>query len=165
MRKETEIKFTRDSLEQWAKENAHLALAVCQAQAFAKCERERVFSYTLPIFRRYSFRVNPKFSHRYGEMVERPADLYLTDEEEKTTAYYAECNSAHREHGFTGPDGHCPALVAEGLQRTAEHVLIESGCELLGIESPYNLDHRRELLRILLGCGIKAADDLGLLKK
>ena len=57
----------------------------------------------------------------------------------------------HRKHGFTGPQGHCPALEAEELQRRAERALLESGSELFGtdIGETYG-DLRKRALNLLL---------------
>ena len=142
---------TLDEFKAWAKEHQSLALAVCKAQAFAQVERERVNAYIRPIFDRYSFK-NEK-----GEPIKKPDDLYLCKDEVLCAAYYAECDKAHREHGFRGPEGHCPALVAEDMHRRAAAALIEAGVKLfdIGTAGIYG-ENRAKMLRLLLGaCLIK----------
>lgn len=145
-------KFTRAEIDRWARDNYRLAFAVCQAQAFAECERKRVDEYIQPIFERYSFRIRPEWAQTPGETVQRREDIYLTDEEEKAATYHTECARAHREHGFTGPTGYCPALIAEDLQREAEYELLKSGSEVVGLDHvPCNIDDRKKFLKILIG--------------
>lgn len=43
--------------------------------------------------------------------------------------YYAECDKRIREAGYEVEPGYCPALIAEGLQRDAERLLIQSAAE------------------------------------
>ena len=38
----------------------------------------------------------------------------------------AECEAAHRAHGFHGPAGYCPALIAENDACKAEAAVLES---------------------------------------
>ncbi len=53
---------------------------------------------------------------------------YLMDDTD-SEFYYAEGQQARDAMGYNLPDGHCPALIAENLQRDAEHLLIESAEE------------------------------------
>src|SRR3990167_4431158 len=122
---------TIDEFKAWAKEHQSLALAVCKAQAFAQCERKRVSTYIRPIFDRYTFQAT--LSGDNGRITD-PERLYLCEDEKLTTAFYADCDKAHRLYGFTGPDGCCPALIAEDKQRKAEAALLEAGAVLMGIE-------------------------------
>jgi hypothetical protein len=145
-------------LDAWAREHAALAHTVCLAMAFAQCKREQVDAYVLPIFKTYTFRVTPEWADVDGATVTTPKDLYLTDEEEKCTAYYAECEQAHRAHGFDGPAGQCPALVAEHLLTQVENLFLDAGCALLGIEREGLVgDLRQRFLNLLLGACLKTA--------
>lgn len=79
--------------------------------------------------------------------------------ERECAAFYEACDVEHRKHGFTGPKGHCPALVAENLQRIAEAHLLEAGGKLMGFDgrSIYG-DNRKKFLDLLLGACLKTED-------
>ena len=149
---------TLQEFKRWSREHYQLAHAVCAATAFAQCQRERVDAYVQPIFERYGFEVSERFVER--GMDRRITDikrLYLTDlDAPEYLDFLDECHAAHRAHGFKGPHGHCPALVAEDLQRTAEHALISAGRELLGIEdAPLYGENRAKMLDLLMGACLK----------
>jgi hypothetical protein len=149
---------TAQGLKTWARAHARLAEAVLLAQAFAEHERARVDAYVLPIFKRYRFTMAERWTGPgYEKLIEKPSDLYLAGEdgpdlEAKTAAYYAECDTAHRAHGFHGPAGHCPALSAEHLLIEAEGQLIDAAEPLFGIERGrlYG-ENRRKYLALLIG--------------
>lgn len=116
--------------KQWAADNKELAKTVVMAQAFTQVEVERVDAYIKPIFERFEF-----FEEETGERITDEDHLYLADLQSDTIKeYYAACDKAHREHGFDGPMGHCPALVAADLQRQAERLLLDSFEEFFGLE-------------------------------
>lgn len=142
----------------WAHQHHGLAKTVVMAQAYAQLKREQVDAYIAPIFARYDFRVDPKFARRpAGEKIMDIKDLYLTDlDSPQYKAFLADCDRAHRKHSFDGPENHCPALIAEHLQLQAETVLLDAGCKLMGLEHiPYKLEHRAEMLKILMGACLK----------
>lgn len=146
---------TLQQFQSWARDNRLLALAVCQAQAFAECERKRVDAYQLPIFKRYNFKVREEWlkpDSRHQQTIDSPRDLYLSDQEELCAQYYAECHAANIAHGWKGNPDHCPALVAENLLMEAQRALLESGAELLGMDltACYG-DLRKRALDLLLG--------------
>lgn len=152
---------TLSQFKKWAKEHASLANAVCLAQAFAQIERERVDAYVAPIFARYGFQYGEIAKGMHTGLIENPKYLYLCEEEEKVAAYYAECDKAHRQYGFEGKDGECPALVAETLKIDAENALLDAGCKWLEIDrSAMGMDHRKQMLDLLIGGCIKASDRL-----
>jgi hypothetical protein len=151
---------TLQEFKRWAKDNHDLAYAVCVAKANAEVTRARVNAYIKPIFESYTFVVDPKWSERFGqERITDIKDLYLADlESPEIKAFYADCAAEHKAQGYMDLEaGHCPALIAEHLQIQAEHVLLESGCVLLGLEHPpFDLDLRRRMLDLLLGaCLVK----------
>lgn len=117
-------------LKIWARDHRGLAKAVCEAKAFAEMERDRVNSYVRVVFDRYEFTNDMDGS---GEKISDPSRLYLSQDEDQVAAYYADCDRAHREHGFNGPEGHCPALVAEGLLADAENALLIAVGEFAGV--------------------------------
>lgn len=146
--------LTLDAFTAWAIRYRPLALAVCKTQAFAECERERVNAYILPIFTRYAFHADGDLAMRLGKprrSLSSPDELYLSDDP-RIPAYYAECDAAHGEHGFTGPEGHCPALRAEHLHIEAENILLQEAEILLGVDaSSLDGEKRDRLLTLLLG--------------
>ena len=130
-----------------AKSNRPLALAVCVAQARAECERERVDAYVRPIFDTYGFQCS---AHGTSGPVANVGYLYLC-EDARIPEFYSACDRAHRAHGFTGPDGHCPALTAEYALVEAQNVLIDAGKKLLAIDNAVmSLAHRKQMLDLLL---------------
>lgn len=149
---------TLTEFKHWSRENYRLAHAVCLAQAFAECERKRVDTYIQPIFEKYGFRADLTLDRKeewHNKPLTTPRDLYLS-EDPRIPAYYEECDAAHRAHGFTGPTGHCPALVAESLLTDAENALLDSGAELIGIDRGllYGVN-REKMLNLLLGAALK----------
>lgn len=144
--------LTLPAFKQWAKDCAPAAKAVLMAQAFAELERARVDAYIGPIFEKYQpWEVAERWRDKLSsERIRTPRDLYLCEDEAQLTAFYAECDAAHRAHGFKGPQGHCPALTAEHLLTQAEHCLIELAQPLTGIEHVYGED-RVKYLKILIG--------------
>lgn len=150
--------LTLDDFKAWAKDNASLAKAVLMAQAYAELTRERVDAYIRPIFDSYQFKEDCTFDGKHtpsGKLLESPKQLYLCDDP-LIGAFYDDCDKAHREHGFKGPKGHCPALRAENLLMQAQQHLIDSGAELMGIDSHavYG-DDRKKLLKLLIGACLK----------
>lgn len=137
------------SFKQWAKECAPAAKAVLMARVFAQLERERVDAYILPILARYQFRADRRHGDD-GELITKTGDLYLCTDEPGIAAFFAECDQAHRAHGFKGPQGHCPALTAETLVMRAETALIGLAKPLTGISDVYG-DDRKKYLEILIG--------------
>lgn len=113
----------------WAATHRHLAVAVREARAFGRSERERVARYANPIFWRFAFR------DRNGKAITDRDLLYTSCEEDEVRwpAYFEELDAAHRANGFAGPKDHCPALIAETRQHEAERALIQAGAVLFGI--------------------------------
>lgn len=149
---------TIDEFKTWAKAHRDDALAVCTAQAFAECERERVNKYIRPIFDSFGFVYGNDLAARMGLTGPLPwKDLYLCDDQEMLSRYWKVCDKAHREHGFTGPDGYCPALIAEDKLIKAQNKFLRLGCDLFGLENiPSMPKDRKKMLDLLLGaCLIK----------
>lgn len=137
----------------WCKAHRSLAEAVCLATAFAQAQRVRVDAYIQPLFDSFGF------LDEEGAKIDKAGNLYLCTDEATCTAFYAAADAAHRAHGFTGPQGHCPALVAEHLQIQAEYQLIEAGCELFGLNAAYVCgENRAKLLQLLLKSCIAGED-------
>lgn len=171
---------TVDDLKTWSTENARLALAVCETHAAAEATKAREDAYILPIFKRFNFiyegNAVTRLDQRRGEKlagkpIPSPNDfnfclLHGDDEPEeikaKLRAYYAACDAAHREHGYTDlPAGHSPTLTLEHLHRQAEWALMDSAGPLFGLkEHPHMPEDRKRYLDLLMGSCIKALGEM-----
>ena len=144
----------------WAHDNAELGHAVAMAQAFAELQRERVDAYIKPIFDGFGFHYAERWADRGRGLsgpIESPKHLYLCDDEGQMALYYEACDKAHREHGFKGPHGHCPALVAENLLMEAQRYLLEAGSKLFGVDfTEVYGEQRAKAVDLLMGATIKA---------
>ena len=84
---------------------------------------------------------------KYGEdrtPIREPKEVYLMDDDEGN-AYFADTRRALEDAGFKIEQSHpedpyysykCPALVAQGIQRTAARCLIICGARWIGVENP-----------------------------
>ncbi len=145
--------ITTAMVDGWIRtDGAALVRVVENARAHARSERQRVNAYIQPIFARYQFPVRQEVREKYGEFVKKDDDLYLCDDEELCATYFAECDQAHRAHGYIGPEGYCPALVAEHAVTKAEWALINSWLKASGNEenSVYG-DLRNRMLETIIG--------------
>lgn len=131
----SEPNVTLEQFKQWLREYAPAAKAVLAARVFAEAERKRVDAYILPLFESYQFEYEGELAKQVGAegRIHDPKFLYLADDA-KCERFYKECDALHREHGFTGPEGHCPALIAEHAVVEAETALIELAKPLFGVE-------------------------------
>lgn len=110
--------------------------AVHTTRADAVATRERVDAYIAPVFARFAF-YNDKRCARSGEerrLLASPRDLFMSDDEEGCTRFYAECDAAHRENGYDLKPGYCPALVAESAAITDENNLLRLAGDAFGIK-------------------------------
>ena len=153
-------KVDLQKFQKWANDNAELGHAVAMAQAFAELQRERVDAYIQPIFNGFCFHYAAKWEDSGRGLsgpIDSPKHLYLCDDEAQMALYYEACDKAHRAHGFKGPHGHCPALVAENLLMEAQRHLLKSGSELFGVnfEDVYG-EQRAKAIGLLMGATIKA---------
>jgi hypothetical protein len=139
---------TPAEFKKWAVDYKPLADAVGAAKAIAQIERARVDAYVMPIFESF------QFLDESGTPIRSPHDLYLCDDDATCLSFYNACDAAHRAHGWTGPEGVCPALAAENLLLSAEQALLEAACEFFDIKVwKLHGDKRQEMLTLLLkGC-------------
>jgi hypothetical protein len=145
---------TLAEFQQWAKDCRPAAKAVLMARVFAEMERERVDAYVRPIFDRYQFQYSQSVELRSGRVgvIDSPKDLYLCDDEPGLKAYYQDCDEAHRQHGFRGPEGHCPALRAEHLLCVTERALMDLARPLFDIDPDHVYgDQRAKYVELLIG--------------
>lgn len=142
---------TVEQFKQWAIDCAPAAKAVLMAQAFAELERKRVDAYIRPIFESYTFTYDlERRGVEPGKRMTNPEHLYMSTDEVQVAAYFAECDRAHRAHGFKGPAGHCPALTAEHLLIVTQQALMDLAQPLFGISDVYG-DDRAKYLKLLIG--------------
>lgn len=168
--------------EQWCRDNAKLALAVCEAQAAAEVTKERVAAYIQPIFERFNFICEGTTAERFddspregdtekwvGRKIKTPDDsefwmLHGAEESDeikaKLRAYYDACDAEHRRQGYTDlPKDHCPALRLASIHIEAENALIESAKPLFGIDQVYG-QNREKYLKLLIGGCIKSLGEM-----
>jgi hypothetical protein len=170
--------------KQWCRDNAKLALAVCEAQAYAEMTKARVDAYVQPIFDSFDFICEGTMAERFdaspregntekwvGRKIKTPEDsefCMLHGREEsaelqaKLRRYYDAVHAEHRRQGYLDlkPD-HCPALEAHNLHTQAENALIDSAHDLFGIDSHQLYgDNRKKYLDHLMGACIKALAEI-----
>lgn len=172
------------ALKQWSRDNAKLALAICEAQAYAEMTTARVAAYVQPIFDSFAFICEGTMAERFdasprtgdtekwvGRKIKSPKDeeftmLHGREESEeiqsKLRRYYEALDAEHRRQGYQELEpGHCPGLEAQHLHTQAENALIESAHDLFDIES-YQLygDMRTRYLDILMRSCITALTEM-----
>lgn len=153
------LKPTLAEFKRFAREIAPTVTLLLQAKVIAQMERERVDAYIGPIFARYAFEYGP-LGQKCGltGIIPTEKDLYLADLcSEKMDQYYAECDAAHRAHGFTGKTGHCPALLAEHNVIKAERALIDVAGPFFGLSNDKltMMDDRKKFLDLVIGAAVK----------
>lgn len=126
-----------ETMKQWAKKSKSLALTVCKARALAEVESDRVASYVDPLFDKFNF------EDQHGKAIKERAQLYLCRDENLCAEFYTACTAAHKANGFTGKDGYCPALIADGLAIEAESALLLSLGEFAGVGNRFNCSSRK----------------------
>jgi len=129
---------------------ATLRRAVFQARDRAKTTRTHLEAYTLPVFLEYGF-----VHQRTGEPLSHWSQLYLCDQD--PTGFYAHCDRLNRENGYTVPEGHSPALIAEREVILTENALLQHADSHfhLGVSAPYALALREKALKLFLGADPK----------
>ena len=144
-------KLTIAGLKKWASKMRPLVVEMLTKRAFAEVERKRVNAYIAPVFAQF------RFVDDEGAVITDPERLYHCDDEAMCAAYYAACDVAHREHGFTGKPGECPALVAEHTQLKAEWAVLESMEKFVGLDDgalSRTMEIRAEALRLAAGVAL-----------
>lgn len=135
------------SRELFSPVNAYLLAAT-----LAKAERERMDKVDADILDFMDVRDDK------GERITDPRRSYrMTDE--YWAAYYAERDKRIREMGYKVPKDHCPALIAEELQRKAEHLILETAAKHMPELDPNRLlccgmEKYREAIRLLVGLAV-----------
>ena len=175
---------TESDLQQWATDNAKLALAVCETQAYAEVTKEIVDAYVQPIFESFAFICEGTMAERFdasprkgdtekcvGRKIKTPDDREFcwlhgrneSDEiKDKLRRYYEAVDAEHRRQGYLDLEpGHCPALRAQNLHTEAENALIDSAHDLFGLDSHQLYgDNRKTYLDLLMRICIKALGEM-----
>jgi len=137
--------------------------AVLMAKAYALCERERMDKLDTELLQKF-----PIYSAgKHGRPVERITngkDMFLADLDSADVVFhYAERQHRINEMGYKLPDGHCPACVAEELQRAAERLLIDSAVEYFPdvtfdkiMQAPNCIENLRKYIKLLCGLVVNA---------
>jgi hypothetical protein len=150
---------TLPAFKHWAHEVQPAARAVLMARVHVEMEHERVNAYVRPIFDDYKFTYGATAHDRTGPIPD-PEHLYLCDDEPMLAAFYADCDKAHRAHGFTGPAGHCPALRADMLRVITENALIDLAEPLFHIDHTQLYgENRAKYLDLLIGASLLKSTD------
>ena len=115
--------------------------AYLMARTLAECEREKVDSLAREILGTASYHADPKFVtiERTSERITDPGKAWMMEAKEHHD-YLIDLRKALQDAGYTIksiPDEaeysySCPALMAEGLQRDAEHLLIDATAAMIG---------------------------------
>ena len=112
--------------------------AYIMSRAYAETMREAVDKIERKILQEVPLTNDLEIEHgKPAREITDPKDVYLCDNDDLLQDYYKETDHRLRAVGLkpnTMPDDHCPALVAESLQRDAEHLVIETTAEMLGEE-------------------------------
>lgn len=129
------------------------------ATAYAKFERERVNVIYSGILAK-----SPGYLDDEGKRITSPRDAWRIADKRESEIYYAECQDAIDAAGYKLPRGHCPALVAENVQRDAAKVLIDAAGEFFAVtdqqlwQQPNSLQVRQEYIDLLVGLVVSSPD-------
>ena len=88
------------------------------------------------VFERFDFRVgeNGRDDGTEGSRITDPELIYLCEDEETLSEYFATCDVLFRQQGYELRPGESPILVANHLQLEAEQNLVEYASGKLGIQ-------------------------------
>ena len=100
-----------------------------------------------------------------------PDKMYLSTDEETCSDVYADADFTLRERNIKPgdmPRDHCPALVAECVQRDTEHLIIETAAEMLAFDIEpkefgnkllcLGLEKYQEFINLCVGLVVKLPD-------
>jgi len=127
------------------------------ARTYAECERERVDKIHAQILRECPIEAD-QFEKRGP--ITSAGKLYLSSNEEACKDFYREADRRLRAAGIKPdamPRDHCPALVAESLQRDAEHLLVDTAAPVFGLTRDKLLNAGMDTYRKFLDLVVSAA--------
>ena len=127
------------------------------AREAAKKERARVDAYARALLAEKVYMVRKEFreGRRAGDArITEPNRAYLMDDRE-FLEFDAKMQAFHRADGYTQPDGHCPALIAERICTETEWALIEEAGRHFGITNDdllcSGLETRAKFINLVVG--------------
>ena len=136
---------------------------VLLAQAMAQVERERIDALYNGILEQTRYYIRKRDAICEQERLTDHSKAWLLSDFD-SKHFYGQCEFAIRKAGYTFeqvPEGYCPALMAESLQRDAEHALILAAEEffpgvtidklLCGTADMGGLETLRKFLDLLIG--------------
>lgn len=134
-------------------------VALLDARTFAEAERVRVAALVAPLLARHALTIGSDVDvddEQAGQGITDERDLYRCGDELRVRAYYDARDALLREHGFTGPKDHCPALIAESAARAREAALVAKASQLFGVDfnRAYG-DNRKRLLDTLIAAAVQ----------
>lgn len=139
--------------------------AVLLAKAYAEVKREQVDKVNREILTECPLSNGLEVEHGQShEDITDPKLVYLCTNQDLLDDYYAESNKRLRERGIKPPempDSYCPALVAEDVLRTAEHVLVEAAEPVFGVsldQITCYLDKYHQYIDLLCGLVVNLPD-------
>jgi len=108
--------------------------AVLMARAMAETERMKMDKMMTEILSSAVYMTSKEYEpERKSERIVEAKITWLMSKEDFAD-FNAECQKRIREMGYKTKPGQCPALVAEDIQRTVEHVLIDCAEPVFGVD-------------------------------
>jgi hypothetical protein len=129
-----------------------LAGNVLIKMAHTQLAREKVDSYSIPLFQSMGFTESME-GHYPGTPIESEKDVYLVYENYECPLYekYIELlHPLHLSNGFDIKPGHCPALIAEMDLRDAEQHLLAHMSKEIAMPVWRKLEDRKKMLDLYL---------------
>ena len=135
------------AFQAWCKANQKQALAIRDQRQVAALKRAEVDAYVRPLFDSFGF------TDEEREPIGKPSDLYLCTDDALCAAFFTGCDTLHRQHGFEGKKGYCPALIEETKLMDMEWRLIEEAVKVLKMPAPMRTpENRDKILGLILKC-------------
>lgn len=111
------------------------ARAVLLATAHAQLQRERMDALDRELLAERAWMTDLNLPpHEPSKRITEPKDTWLMSDADGKN-YHAERQRRIDAMGYRLPDGHCPALTAEHIQRQAERVLVDLAAPLFGMDA------------------------------
>jgi hypothetical protein len=128
--------------------------AVLLAQIHTELMREKMRKLDLDLLDHHA----PTDRYSGGEITDPDKAWHMTDAD--AAVYYADRTERLRGMGYNLPDGHCPALIAEGVQMEAERLMIGEASKFMPGLTWDNLTCHpgklKEAIRLLIGLTVNA---------
>ena len=132
--------------------------AYLMSRAYAETVREAIDKAYVKVLKDFPIYEDLDIRGISGDRIVTEKTMYLSTDKKTCKAIYDEIDSELRKAGLKPddmPDDHCPALVAEEIQRQAERLVIETTAEMLGEEDflhrliCHGIDKYREFIELV----------------